>query len=62
MRKVFLISFLSAFIITISTTAFEDINNKKNIKLVYELKDRQFELQSTYCSSFDSYIINKLYS
>ena len=60
MRKVFLISFLSVFITTISTTAFEDANT--NIKLDYKLNTRQFELQLNYCNSFDSFIINKLYS
>ena len=61
MCKVFLISFLSVFIITISTTAFEDLNTN-DIKLVYKLNARQFELQLGYCNSFDSLIINKLYS
>ena len=61
MYKVFLISFLSVFITTISTTAFED-SNTNDIKLVYKLNDRQFELQLDYCNSFDSFIINKLYS
>ena len=61
MHKVFLISFLSVFITTISTTAFED-SNTNNIKLDYKLNVRQFELQLDYCNSFDSFIINKLYS
>ena len=59
MHKVFLISFLSVFITTISTTAFED-SNTNNIKLDYKLNVRQFELQLYYCNSFDSFIVNKL--
>ena len=61
MHRVFLISFLSVFITTISTTAFED-SNTNDIKLNYKLNARQFELQLDYCNSFDSFIINKLYS
>ena len=61
MRKVFLISFLSVIITTISTTAFEE-SNINDIKLVYKLNTRQFELWLDYCSSYDSLIINKLYS
>ena len=61
MYKIFLISFLSAFIITISTTAFED-SNTNDIKFNYNLNARQFELQLDYCNSFDSFVINKLYS
>ena len=44
MYKLFLISFVSVLITTISTTAFEDLN------------------PINYCNSFDSFIINKLYS
>ena len=61
MRKVFLISFLSVFIITISTTAFED-SNTNDIKFNYNLNARQFELQLDHCNSPDSFMINKLYS
>ena len=61
MRKVFLILFLSVFITTISTTAFEE-SNINDIKLVYKLNTRQFELWLDYCNSYDSFIINKLYS
>ena len=61
MYKIFLISFLSVFITTISTTAFEDLNTN-DIKLNYKLNARQFELQLDYCNSFDSFIINRLYS
>ena len=61
MYKIFLISFLSVFITTISTTAFED-SNTNDIKLNYKLNARQFELQLDYCNSFESFIINKLYS
>ena len=61
MHKIFLISFLSVFITTISTTAFED-SNTNDIKLDYKLNVRQFELQLDYCNSFESFIINKLYS
>ena len=61
MYKIFLISFLTVFITTISTTAFEDLNTN-DIKLNYKLNSRQFELQLDYCNSFDSFTINKLYS
>ena len=61
MYKIFLISFLSVLITTISTTAFEDLNTN-DIKLNYKLNARQFELQLDYCNSFDSFIINRLYS
>lgn len=61
MHKIFLISFLSVIITTISTTAFEDLNTN-DIKLNYKLNARQFELQLDYCNSFDSFIVNKLYS
>ena len=61
MRKVFLISFLSVIITTISTTAFEE-SNINDIKLVYKLNTKQFELWLDYCNSYDSFIINKLYS
>ena len=61
MHKIFLISFLLVFITTISTTAFED-SNTNDIKFNYKLNARQFELQLDYCKSFDSFLINKLYS
>ena len=61
MYKIFLISFLSVLITTISTTAFEDLNTN-DIKLNYKLNSRQFELWLDYCNSYDSFIINKLYS
>ncbi len=62
MYKLFFISFLSVFIITISTTAFEDSNPKKDLKIVYNFDSMQFELQLDYCNSYDSFTINKLYS
>ena len=62
MYKLFFISFLSVFITTISTTAFEDSNPKKDLKIVYNFDSRQFELQLDYCNSYDSFTINKLYS
>jgi len=61
MYKIFLISFLTVFITTISTTAFEDLSTN-DLKLNYKLNARQFELQLDYCNSFESFIINKLYS
>ena len=62
MRNLFLFTLLSFLFASITTTAFED--NKKNInkKIIYKLNANLDDLVLNYCSTYDSYTVNRLYS
>ena len=62
MHKLYFIPFLVASILSINSIAFEDIKDKININFVYKINASFDDLVLTYCSSYDSYTINRLYS
>ena len=62
MHKLYFIPFLVALILSINSIAFEDSNNKKNKNFIYKLNAGFDDLVLNYCSTYDSYTINRLYS
>ena len=61
MRNLFLFTFLSFLFASITTTAFED-NQKNNKKIIYKLNANLDDLVLNYCTTYDSYTVNRLYS
>ena len=62
MRKVYVIPFLFVLILSIHSTAFEDDKDIYNYKFLYKLKASFDDLVLNYCTTYDSYTINRLYS
>ena len=62
MRNLFLFTFLSFLLASITTTAFEEDRENKNINLVYKLNANLDDLVLNYCTTYDSYTVNRLYS
>jgi len=62
MRNLFLFTFLSFLLASITTTAFEEDRENKNINIVYKLNANLDDLVLNYCTTYDSYTVNKLYS
>ena len=61
MRNLFVFTFLSFLFASITTTAFED-NQKNNKKIIYKLNANLDDLVLNYCTTYDSYTVNRLYS
>ena len=57
-----IITFLFFLITSIASVAFEDKQSDKDIDLIYELKSILDDYVLNYCSTFDSFTINRLYS
>ena len=62
MRNLFLFTFLSFFFASITTIAFEDHKEISSPNIVYKLNADLDDLVLNYCSSYDSFTVNKLYS
>ncbi len=62
MRNVFIFTFLSFLLASITTIAFEDHKELNNINIVYKLNADLDDLVLNYCSSYDSYTVNRIYS
>ncbi len=62
MYKFFGITFLIFSVTSITSIAFEDKKNNQNINIVYELKSILDDYVLNYCSTYDSYTVNRLYS
>jgi len=62
MRNLFLFTFLSFLFASITTTAFEDNQNNNNKKIIYKLNANLDDLVLNYCTTYDSYTVNRLYS
>ena len=62
MRNLFLFTFLSFLLASITTTAFEEDRENKNINIVYKLNANLDDLVLNYCTTYDSYTVNRLYS
>ena len=62
MRNLFLFTLLSFLFASITTTAFEDNQKNNNKKIVYKLNANLDDLVLNYCTTYDSYTVNRLYS
>tara|TARA_B100001175_G_scaffold313321_1_gene320728 strand:- start:228 stop:1229 length:1002 start_codon:yes stop_codon:yes gene_type:complete len=62
MRNLFLFTFLSFLLASITTIAFEDDEKLKDLNIVYKLNADIDDLVLNYCSVYDSYTVNRLYS
>ncbi|MDB4860318.1 glucosaminidase domain-containing protein [Alphaproteobacteria bacterium] len=62
MRNLFIFTFLSFLFASISTTAFEDDKKNNNKKIIYKLNANLDDLVLNYCTTYDSYTVNRLYS
>ena len=62
MRNLFVFTFLSFLFASITTTAFEDNQNNNNKKIIYKLNANLDDLVLNYCTTYDSYTVNRLYS
>ena len=59
MRNIFVFTFLSFLLASITTTAFEDDTKVSSPKIVYKLNAELDDLVLNYCSSYDSYTVNR---
>ena len=62
MRNLFIFTFLSFLFASITTTAFEDDQKNYNKKIIYMLNANLDDLVLNYCTTYDSYTVNRLYS
>ena len=62
MRNLFIFTFVSFLFASITTTAFEDDQNNNNKKIIYKLNANLDDLVLNYCTTYDSYTVNRLYS
>jgi uncharacterized FlgJ-related protein len=62
MRNLFLFTLLSFLFASITTTAFEDNKKNNNKKIIYKLNANLDDLVLNYCTTYDSYTVNRLYS
>ena len=62
MRNLFLFTLLSFLFASITTTAFEDSQKNNNKKIIYKLNANLDDLVLNYCTTYDSYTVNRLYS
>ena len=60
MHRIFLIPLIIVLISSINSIAFEETKNET--KFIYKLKTNLDDLVLNYCSTYDSYTINRLYS
>ncbi len=61
MRNLFIFTFISFLLASITTTAFED-DKENNLSIVYKLNANLDDLVLNYCTTYDSYTVNRLYS
>jgi uncharacterized FlgJ-related protein len=62
MRNLLIFIFLSFLFTSITTTAFEDDKKNNNKKIIYKLNANLDDLVLNYCTTYDSYTVNRLYS
>ena len=62
MLNLFIFTFLSFLLASIATIAFEDDKENHNIKILYKLNANLDDLVLNYCTTYDSYTVNKIYS
>ena len=59
MHNIFIFTFLSFLLASITTTAFEDDTKVSSPKIVYKLNADLDDLVLNYCSTYDSYTVNR---
>ena len=62
MRNLFVFTFLSFLFVSITTTAFEDDQKNNDKKIIYKLNANLDDLVLNFCTTYDSYTVNRLYS
>ena len=62
MRNIPILAFLLFLLASITTTAFEDGKTKSDLNFVYKLNANLDDLVLNYCTTYDSYTVNRLYS
>ncbi len=62
MRNILIIFSLPFLFSSITSIAFEDKTENININLIYKLNANLDDLVLSYCTSYDSYTVNRLYS
>ena len=62
MRNISILTFLSFLLASITTTAFEDGKTKSDLNFIYKLNANLDDLVLNYCTTYDSYTVNRLYS
>tara|TARA_Y100001970_G_scaffold269275_1_gene361514 strand:+ start:1581 stop:2582 length:1002 start_codon:yes stop_codon:yes gene_type:complete len=62
MRNLFIIFLLPFFFSSLATIAFEEKNQINDLNIRYKLNANLDDLVLSYCSTYDSYTINRLYS
>ena len=62
MRNLFIFTFLSFLFASITTIAFEDDKTPRDLNIIYKLNAILDEHVLNYCTTYDSYTINRLYS
>ena len=62
MRNISILTFLSFLLASITTTAFEDGKTRSDLNFVYKLNANLDDLVLNYCTTYDSYTVNRLYS
>jgi len=62
MRNISILAFLLFLLASITTTAFEDGKTKSDLNFVYKLNANLDDLVLNYCTTYDSYTVNRLYS
>ncbi|MBT3903167.1 MAG: hypothetical protein HOF20_09985 [Pelagibacteraceae bacterium] len=62
MRNISILTFLSFLLASITTTAFEDDKTKSDLNFIYKLNANLDDLVLNYCTTYDSYTVNRLYS
>ena len=62
MRNLFILTLLSFLFASITTTAFEDDKNNRDLNFIFKLNANLDDLVLNYCTTYDSYTVNRLYS
>lgn len=62
MHNLFIFTILSLLFVSINTTAFEDYKIKNNKNIIYKLNANLDDLVLSFCTTYDSYTVNRLYS
>lgn len=62
MHNFFIFTFLSFLFASIATIAFEDRIENNNLNIIYKLNANLDDLVLNYCTTYDSYTVNRLYS
>ena len=62
MPNLLLFTFLSFLLTSINTIAFEDDKTNDDLKIIYKLNANLDDLVLNYCTTYDSYTVNRLYS